>query len=76
MREGIHRLAVALCWLGWLWIAAWVTLTAWLLVSEPGYLVKDRLTLGAGFGALGLLGLGAAWVLEGFAKPDRDAPKT
>ena len=62
MREGIRRLAVAVRWLSWLWIGGWVALIAWLLVSEPGYIVGERLAFGAGFGGLGLLGLAAyAW---------------
>ena len=71
MREGIRRLAVVIKTLSWLWIGLFMAYALWAQITgdypEP---ILDRLILTAFVLAPALIGLGVAWILEGFAIPD------
>jgi hypothetical protein len=70
MREGVRRLVAAIRILSYLWLAGCVVIAVIHWDSA-----EERLML-AGNTALAMLpgfaGLGLAWILDGFGKPDRN----
>ena len=75
MREGIRRLSVAIKYLAWFWIGAFMLYATWAQIfgDEGDYpeSIWERLILAAIFCSSALVALSVVWILEGFAKPDR-----
>jgi hypothetical protein len=71
MREGVRRLAVAIRWASILWIGG-VVIAYLAFDGDLADAAVSDIVGGLIFMLLpGVLGLGLAWVLGGFAQPDR-----
>lgn len=69
MREGVRRLIVAIKVVSYLWLAGCVVACVVRWDSPEGPLIKSAM---AAFAMLpGFAGLGLAWILQGFARPER-----
>jgi hypothetical protein len=70
MREWVQRLAIAVRWLSFLWLAGWIV---YLTLSDERVFVPDSsLILGAVILVPGIVGLLVAWALDGIAAKERE----